>query len=76
MPRSLAAAGVLVVLVASTAGQTPRFEVERLGDPRHGDKDRMHLRDLLDVGLVDPTFCDRLAAPLAARQRMLIHNAE
>jgi hypothetical protein len=37
MPRSLASAGVLLVLVTSTTGQTPKAEIERLGDPQHGE---------------------------------------
>ena len=36
------------------------------------DKDRTHLRDLLDVGLIDGTFCRRYPAELAARLQSLI----
>lgn len=36
------------------------------------NKDCMHIRDLLDVGLLDATWCDRLPAELAARLQQLI----
>jgi len=38
------------------------------------DKDRMHLRDMLDVELVDESWCDRLPAELAVRLKELIDN--
>lgn len=40
------------------------------------DKDRTHLRDLLELGLVDATWCDRLPPALAARLRELVDNPE
>ena len=40
------------------------------------DQDRVHLRDLLDVRLVDASFCTRLAGPLAQRLRQLLDNPE
>ena len=40
------------------------------------DKDRMHLRDLLDVGLVDAEWTTRLPAPLAQRLQELIDTPE
>jgi hypothetical protein len=40
------------------------------------DRDRVHLRDLLDVGLVDESFCARLPEPLAKRLRQLLDNPE
>ena len=40
------------------------------------DKDRMHVRDLLDVGLIDASWCDRLQPELAARLRELLDNPE
>lgn len=40
------------------------------------DQDRMHVRDLLDVGLVDASFCDRLSPPLATRLRQLLDTPE
>ncbi len=36
------------------------------------DKDRMHLRDLLDVNLIDASWCDRLPPVLADRLRELL----
>ena len=38
------------------------------------DKDRTHLRDLLDVGLIDGTWCCRYPAELAARLQSLIDD--
>jgi hypothetical protein len=40
------------------------------------DKDRVHLRDLLDVGLVDATWTPRLPSELAARLQELIDTPE
>jgi hypothetical protein len=40
------------------------------------DKDRTHLRDLLDVGLIDASWCSRLSPPLASRLQELIDNPE
>ena len=40
------------------------------------DKDRTHLRDLLELGLVDESWCARLPAALADRLRQLILNPE
>ena len=40
------------------------------------DKDRMHLRDLLGVGLIDASWCGRLPPPLAARLQQLVDNPE
>lgn len=36
------------------------------------DKDRVHLRDMLDVGLIDKTWPSRLSEPLAERLQFLI----
>jgi hypothetical protein len=36
------------------------------------DKDRTHLRDLLDVGLIDASWCSKYPAELAARLQGLI----
>jgi hypothetical protein len=38
------------------------------------DKDRTHLRDLLDVGLIDSTWCARLPPELAPRLQELLDN--
>jgi hypothetical protein len=40
------------------------------------DKDRTHLRDLLEVGLIDADWCDRLPSPLGARLKELVDNPE
>lgn len=40
------------------------------------DKDRMHLRDMIDVELVDESWCARLPAELAARLKELIDNPD
>ena len=40
------------------------------------DKDRTHLRDLLEVGLIDAAWCDQLPAVLGARLRELVDNPE
>lgn len=37
-----------------------------------GDQDRAHVRDLIDGGLVDRTWCERFPAVLAERLRMLL----
>ncbi len=38
------------------------------------DKDRMHVRDLIGVSLVDPGWLERLPNPLAERLRTLLDN--
>jgi hypothetical protein len=38
------------------------------------DKDRMHLRDLLDVELIDESWCTRLPTELASRLKELLDN--
>lgn len=40
------------------------------------DKDRTHLRDLIEVGLVDATWIARLPAEMAARLQVLLDNPE
>ena len=40
------------------------------------DKDRMHLRDLIEVGLVDLSWPPRLPAPLQHRLRRLLEDPE
>jgi hypothetical protein len=40
------------------------------------DKDRMHLRDLIEVGLVDASWCGRLSDELSARLQHLLRNPE
>jgi hypothetical protein len=40
------------------------------------DKDRMHLRDMLDIGLIDQSWTARFPVELAARLQELIDNPE
>ena len=40
------------------------------------DKDRMHLRDLMDTGLVDESWLTALPPVLADRLRELLDNPE
>lgn len=40
------------------------------------DKDRVHLRDLMDVGLVDASWLERVCAPLRSRLQELLDNPE
>jgi hypothetical protein len=40
------------------------------------DKDRVHLRDLMDVGLVDESWLTKVPAPLRSRLKELLDNPE
>lgn len=40
------------------------------------DKDRMHLRDLISVNLIDTSWCDRLPPILADRLRELLADPD
>ncbi len=40
------------------------------------DKDRTHLRDLIEIGLIDVQWLDRLPAVLSERLRQLLENPE
>jgi len=40
------------------------------------DKDKTHLRDMLEVGLIDPTWTARLPTDLAARLQLLIDTPQ
>jgi len=40
------------------------------------DKDRTHLRDLIETGLVDTTWLDRVPAPLRSRLQQLLDSPE
>jgi hypothetical protein len=40
------------------------------------DKDRMHLRDMIDVELVDESWCSRLPSGLSMRLKELLDNPE
>lgn len=39
-------------------------------------KDQMHLLDMIDVGLLDESWCQRLPAELAARLKELVDNSD
>ncbi len=40
------------------------------------DKDRMHLRDLLSVGLIDESWTGRFPGELAARLQVILNDPE
>ena len=40
------------------------------------DKDRVHLRDLMDVGLVDASWLEKVPATLSPRLQELLDNPE
>ena len=40
------------------------------------DKDRVHLRDLIDIGLIDPSWPGRLPPELAARLQSILDNPQ
>ena len=40
------------------------------------DKDRTHVRDMIDVGLVDDSWLAQLPAELAARLQQLLANPD
>ena len=40
------------------------------------DKDRTHLRDLIDIGLLDAQWLSRLPGVLAGRLRLLLETPE
>jgi hypothetical protein len=55
--------------------RTVRLEaLVRMKLTSYHDKDRMHLRDMIDVELVDESWCNRLPPPLALRLRELLEN--
>ncbi len=42
----------------------------------HRDKDRTHLRDMIEVGLIDPSWCDRFTGEIAARLKHIFDTPE
>jgi hypothetical protein len=40
------------------------------------DKDRVHLRDLIDVGLMDESWLEKIPAALRPRLQLLLENPE
>jgi len=47
-------------------------ELVRMKLQSNRDQDRVHLRDMIDVGLIDRTLLGRLPPPLAARLEPLL----
>lgn len=66
----------------SESEAAPEFQVialealTRMKLVAYRDKDRVHLRDLLDVGLLEPSLVARLPAVLASRLQALIDAPE
>lgn len=62
--------------------QTPFFSILSLEAlvkiklTAYRDKDRTHLRDLIDVGLIDPSWVDQLPTPLDERLQFLLDHPE
>lgn len=62
--------------------QTPSFRVlnlealVRMKLTSFRDKDRTHLRDMLEVGLIDATWCPRFPSTLAERLQEIIDHPE
>lgn len=73
---------VLPVPDVAESEPTERFRVVRLDAlvrmklTSFRDKDRTHLRDMIGVGLIDPTWLDRVPPELAARLQELLDNPE
>jgi hypothetical protein len=44
---------------------------QRMTREAYRTKDRMHLRDMIDVDLIDDSWCNRLPRELAARSERL-----
>jgi hypothetical protein len=40
------------------------------------DKDRVHLRDLIDVGLIDESWLEKIPSALRSRLQQLLENPE
>lgn len=66
----------------SEAEQTPTFRLVslealvRMKLTSCRDRDKVHLRDLISVGLVDATWCARVPAELAARLREIVDRPD
>jgi hypothetical protein len=62
--------------------ETPAFRVVALESllrmklTSFRDKDRTHVRDMIDVGLLDESWLPQLPAPLAVRLKELLDNPE
>ena len=73
MERKVIGAGFM--FLASGCGPVLSNE-QRMKLTSFRDKDRMHLRDLLDVDLIDATWPGRFPPELAARLREIIATPE
>jgi hypothetical protein len=54
----------------------PLESLVRMKLTSYRDKDRTHLRDMIDVGLIDATWPDRLPPELATRLQILLDNPD
>jgi len=76
-PEYVVAAPDLAESVAGAAFRTIRLEsLVRMKLTSFRDKDRTHLRDMIDVGLINETWPERLTPELAERLRQLLANPE
>jgi putative nucleotidyltransferase-like protein len=76
-PDSIAPAPDVAETEPAEAFRVLRLEaLVRMKLTSYRDKDRTHLRDMLDVGLIDASWPARLPAELAERLRVLIENPE
>jgi len=76
-PEYVVAAPDLTESVAGAAFRTIRLEsLVRMKLTSFRDKDRTHLRDMIDVGLINETWPERLTTELAERLRQLLATPE
>jgi hypothetical protein len=76
-PEYAAPAPDMTECVAGAAFRTIALEsLVRMKLTSFRDKDRTHLRDMIDVGLIDDTWPDRLPPELAERIKQLLANPE
>lgn len=61
---------------AGTFELIPLADLLRMKLTSFRDKDRMHLRDLAGVGLVDPSWLPRFPETLAQRLKMILNDPE
>lgn len=67
------------VAESEPAGEFQLISLEALVRMKLGafrDKDRVHLRDLIDVGLVDTAWLTRFAEPLRGRLQTILENLD
>jgi hypothetical protein len=76
-PEYAAPAPDLAESVAGATFRTIRLEsLVRMKLTSFRDKDRTHLRDMIDVGLIDDTWPERLTPELAERLKQVLANPE